>query len=176
MASNRTGIKRIAWLSALVAAAFYLIGSWYQQEQRLVPASFRLINDAQTAWYADPVEDYRIVVDVIRPGERRRCEVVVRDGQIYSATVKYVKPNWPGWNEPYALNDDQAYPFTVPGLYDMIRLPLRNNARQSIRVDMRGEPPFPHTIVFDPLWEAGERLPETKARVVVRSFETTTDR
>lgn len=172
---NKTGTtpkrKHFILAAMLLAVAIVLLGTRYAREKRLVPASIRLLNNAQTVWYANPVLNYTIVVDVIRPGEQRRCEIAVENGKVVSAAVKYRNASGLGWDQAHVLNEEQAYPFTIPGLYDMIRLPLRNNARQTIRVDMRGSPPFPHEIIFEPLWERGERLPETSARVLVRKFE-----
>lgn len=155
----------------MLIAGIVLFSTWYAREQRLVPASFRMLNDAQTVWYPNEILDYHIVVDVIRPGEARRNVIRVQNGEIVEATVRYRRPSGFGWEDPYTLNPEQAYPFTIPGLYDMIRLPLRSGGRQLIRVDIRGNPPFPHEVVFEPVWENGVQVVETKARVVVRSFE-----
>lgn len=162
-------------MGILLAAGIVSYTRWRAAEQRLVQATFRLLNDSQTAWYSNPVTNYRIVVDVIRPDEVRRNEIVVKNSEIVSATVKYRKTGGLGWQSPYNLNEGQAHPFTVLGLYDMVRVPLRNNARQDIRIDMQGTPPFPHVIVFEPLWDGGERLVETGARVIVRVFEPDPD-
>jgi hypothetical protein len=37
-------------------------------------------------WTADPVPSYRIVVDVDRPGERRRNDVTVTEGRVTHAS------------------------------------------------------------------------------------------
>lgn len=165
--------RRLTIAAVLLIAGAILFSAWYARERRLVPASFKMLNDAQTIWYPNEILHYRIVVDVIRPGEARRNEIHVANGEIVEATVRYRRPSSLGWGEPSVLNTEQAYPFTIPGLYDMVRLPLRSGGRQLIRVDMRGNPPFPHEIVFEPVWENGVRVMETKARVVVRRFTIT---
>ncbi len=163
--------RRLLLLLAIFFTGVYLFSSWYARELRLVSASFRMLNDAQTIWYPNPILDYRIVVDVIRPGESRRNEIEVENGEIVYAMVQYRRRNGWGWDEAYALNEAQAYPFTIPGLYEMVRGALRASNRTRIRVDLQGDPPFPHEIEFGPVWQNGMALRETVSRVIVREFE-----
>lgn len=114
---------------------------------------------------------YHIIVGVERPVEMRRNDLTVKDGEIVSATVTYWKQKGWEWNEPYDLNHDQAYPFTIPGLYDMLRGAINTQNREYIRVDMQGNPPFPHWIEFGTVWQEGEPVYGTESRVIVRKFE-----
>lgn len=138
---------------------------------RLVPASVDMVDEAEARWQANPVLNYRIVVDVERPDDRRRNELTVRQGEVTRAVVMYWDPRQKRWGEPYALNPEQAFPFTVPGLFDMIRGELRGSNRADIRVAMGGEPPFPQRIVLGPVWEDLRPVPGTEATVIVREFE-----
>jgi len=138
---------------------------------RLVPASVRMMDEAEARWQANPVLNYRIVVDVERPDDRRRNELTVRQGEVTRAVVMYWDPRQKRWGEPYELNPEQAFPFTVPGLFDMVRGELRGSNRADIRVAMDGDPPFPQRIVLGPVWEDLRPVPGTEATVIVREFE-----
>jgi len=159
-------------LGVIVIVAVFLF-SRSAREARLERATIKMINDAQTIWYPNPILNYHIVVDVQRPGEYRRNDLTVVGGEIASATVMYRKQKGWGWDEPYDLNFDQAYPFTIPGLYDMLRGAINGSNRKEIRVEMRGYPPFPHQIEFGPVWQDGEPVFGTESIVIVREFETT---
>lgn len=133
------------------------------------------------------MSNYHIVVDVDRPdpssalrqaqddssgqGDRRRTELTVRQGEITEAVVKYWDFRKKRWQEPYDLNPEQAFPFTVPGLFDMVRGELRSSGRADIRVVMDGELAFPHRIVLGPVWEDLRPVEGTEATVTVREFE-----
>ncbi len=141
-----------------------------------VPASMCMMDDAEARWQTDPVPSYHIVVDVDRLDDRRRTELIVRQGEIVEATVKYWDFGKKRWQEPYDLNYEQAFPFTVPGLFDMVRGELRGSGRADVRVVMEGEPAFPHRIVLGPVWgwcPTYDLRPVdgTEATVTVREFE-----
>ncbi|MFQ5814430.1 MAG: hypothetical protein ACE5I2_14730 [Anaerolineae bacterium] len=136
-----------------------------------VPASMRMMDDAEARWQADPVPSYHIVVDVDRPDDRRRTELTVRQSEIVEATVSYWDFRKKRWQEPYELNQEQAFPFTAPGLFDMVRGELRGSNRADIRVVMDGEPAFPHHIVLGPVWQDLRPVSGTEATVTVRKFE-----
>jgi hypothetical protein len=165
--------NRALLLPGIIVILLLILVSRYSQEARLERATIKMINDAQTIWYPDPILNYHIVVDVQRPGEYRRNDLTVVGGEIVSATVMYRKQKWWGWEEPFALNFDQAYPFTIPGLYDMLRGAINANNRKEIRVDMQGYPPFPHRIEFGTVWQEGEPVYGTESRVIVKEFEVT---
>ena len=155
-------------------AALVLAGVWAARNARLEDATIGLLNDAQTAWYAQPVLSYRMEVDVNRPGEFRRVNLTVRDGEVVEALVKYRSPNTFLWEDPYPLNADQAEPFTIPGLYDMVRGAINAGNRTDIRVDMGwedGPVPFPRRVVLGSVWDGGLQVSGTEAQVVVRRFE-----
>ena len=96
--------------------------------------------------------------------------VTVADGEIVDALVSYWDFDSRSWQEPYALNDEQAFPFTVPGLFEMVRGALEESGRDDIRVDLQGAPPFPQKIIFGPISIDGEPFDQTRATVTVRSF------
>lgn len=164
------GDRQLVWWLT-TAAVLLLIGFLAGCGARLVPASVGMIDDAEARWQANPVLNYRIVVDVERPDDRRRNELTVRQGEVTRAVVMYWDPREKRWGEPYELNPEQAFPFTVPGLFDMVRGELRGSDRADIRVAMGGEPPFPQRIVLGPVWEDLRPVPGTEATVIVREFE-----
>jgi len=139
----------------------------------LEQASFQMIDAAEADWQANPVPSYNITVEVDRPGDdRRRNEISVRQGQVTRAVVRDWKPDEKRWREPYPLNEEQAFPFTVPGLFDMVRDELRHSGRADIRVEMEKSPAsFLRRLVLGPVWQDGQPVTGTEATVTVRKFE-----
>lgn len=146
---------------------------------RPVPATVEMMDHAEARWQADPIANYHIVVDVSRPapssgsgqGERRRSEVTVHRGDIAEATVRYWDSKEERWGESYELNQAQAFPFTVPGLYEMVRGAIQDSGRVDVRVEMEREPAFPHRIVMGPVWQDDRPVPGTEAVVSVHEFK-----
>lgn len=137
---------------------------------RLPQATLEMMDAGEAAWLAAPVADYRMTVEVERPDDRRRTMVTVVDGKIVDGVVSYWDGSGRGWGEPYALNEEQAFPFTPPGLFDMVRGALEESGREDIRVLMEGEPPFPRKILMGPIRVEGQPFDRTRATVTVRSF------
>lgn len=133
-------------------------------------ATVQMMDEAQARWQASPLQDYEITVEVDRPNDRRRTTVTVANGEIVEAMVSYWDSEQNAWLSPYALNQEQAYPFTVPGLFDMVRDQLKNSGRDEIRVEMGGDPPFPQRILLGPVVMEGESLADTAATVTVQQF------
>lgn len=135
-------------------------------------ASLQMIDAAEANWQANPVPGYDITVEVDRPGERRRNEISVRQGQVTRAVVRYWNPDEKRWQEPAPLNEEQAFPFTVPGLFDMVRGELQRSGRADIWVAMEKSPAsFPRRLVLGPVWQDGQAVTGTEATVTVREFE-----
>lgn len=158
------------WLPAMLllfVTAFLLDGC---RLNILQPATMELLDTAEANWLASPTASYRMTVEIERPGERRRSTVIVEDHEIISGSVTYWDHEQRAWQEPYALNQDQSYPFSVPGLFDMIRGELEMSGRKNVRVLMVGEPPFPYNIFFGPVIVDGKSFPATKARVTIVEF------
>jgi hypothetical protein len=128
---------------------------------RLQPASLELINEWEDRWRAGPVLSYHIVVDVEASGERRRNEVTVQQGKIIRAVMMYWNWSEGKWEAPTELGKEQAFPFTVPGLFDMVRGELMRGSRTDIRVDMGRDPSFPRCIVLGPVVQGGRPLSGT---------------
>ena len=137
---------------------------------RLEPASLQIINDAKAHWQANPVLSYRIVAEVEFQGERRQNEITVSQGQITGAIVRYWNSDQRRWDEPLKLREEQAFPFTAPGLFDLVREELLGSGRRDIRVVMSGDPAFPRRIVLGPLWHDERRRSGTETRITIRSF------
>lgn len=155
--------RRTAWLLSLTLLLLAACG-------RYEPATIAAMDTAQARWQANPVPSYTIVVDVDRPGEKRRNTVVVENGQIVYGEVKYWDEAADRWGEPIPLDPEQAYPFTVPGLFDMVREQIRESGRQDIQVAMDGDPPFPHTLRLGPVFLDGRPFEGTEAVVQVVEF------
>ena len=137
---------------------------------RLPQATVEMMDAGEAAWLAAPIDSYLMTVEVDRPDDRRRTMVTVVDGEIVDAVVSYWDSRSRRWDEPYSLNEEQAFPFTPPGLFEMVRGAVEESGRDDIRVLMKGEPPFPQQIIMGPIRMDGELFDRTRATVTVRSF------
>lgn len=155
------------WAAALLLTALLLGGCSFFGPPK---ATLQMMDEAEARWQAAPVQNYAITVEVDRPDDRRRTTVSVEAGQIVEGVVSYWDFERQAWRAPYALNQDQAFPFTVPGLFDMVRGELENSGRDEVRVEMGGEPPFPQRILLGPVVLDGQTLVETMATVTVRQL------
>ena len=133
-------------------------------------ATMEDLDAAEALWLETPATDYMITVEVDRPDDRRRTMVVVADGEIVEGIVAYWDPGTRKWQDALPLSDEQSFPFTVPGLFDMVRGALEGSGREDIRVSMDGEPPFPREIIFGPVIVDGEPFSTTEATITVRHF------
>ncbi len=134
-------------------------------------ATLEEIDEAEAAWLASPSLDYMMTVEVDRPDDKRRNMVVVADGEIVEAIVSYWDSDTRKWQDAQPLGEEQAYPFTVPGLFEMVRGSLEDSGRDDIRMKMEGEPPFPREIVFGPVIVDGEPFSMTEATITVKHFQ-----
>ena len=151
---------------SLVLALLWLTGC----EPKLRGTSLREMNQAEAAWEVNPILSYQIVVDVIRPDELRRNELTIVNGEVQSAVMLLWDKGKREWREPFQLDQKQAFPYTVPGLFETVRGAIEHSGRTVIRVDMRGEPPFPRHIEFGPVWEEMQMVRGTESEIVVRRF------
>lgn len=128
--------------------------------------------DAKRArWIAMPVRSYHIVVDVERPGDRRRNTITVVESTLNESSVAYWNEKERGWGSPQELTIEQATPFTVPGLFDLIRQELLEGHRSDCRVAFVGDPPVPGRILLGPVMQPGGPVPGSEATIIVRGFE-----
>ena len=133
-------------------------------------ASLEMIDRAEAQWQQAPVQDYEISVEVVRPDDRRRTTVIVQQGQIAQGEVSYWNATSKDWDEAYALNEEQSFPFTVPGLFEMVRGELKNSGRVDIRVRMNDELSFPWHIVLGPVMQNGQAVSGTEAVITVEQY------
>lgn len=133
-------------------------------------ASLEMIDRAEAQWQQAPAQDYEITVEVNRPDDRRRTTVIVTQGQIVQGEVSYWNSVDKRWDEPYALNEEQSFPFTIPGLFEMVRGELKNSGRVDIRVRMKDELSFPWHIVLGPVMRDGQAVSGTEAAITVEQY------
>lgn len=129
------------------------------------------VDAAEAVWLESPSMDYMMTVEVDRPDDKRRTMVVVADGEIVEGIVSYWDPKTRKWQEAQQLSEEQAFPFTVPGLFEMVRGSLEDSGREDIRMKMEGEPPFPREIIFGPVIVDGEPFGMTEATITVKHFQ-----
>ena len=165
--SSERSFSRL-WIVVLLGIIITaLLGSCSSGLQK---ASVEMMDKAEARWQQQPALDYEIMVEVNRPGDRRRSTVIVQRGQIVRGDVSYWNAKTNRWDEPSALNQEQSFPFTVPGLFDMVRGELENSGRADIRVKQEGEPPFPRRIVLGPVMLDGQAMSGTEAVVTVERY------
>lgn len=151
-----------------------LIGSFLfaNRERRYPEASFSLLNEAETAWYNAGILDYRVVVEVEFASEHRRHAITVRNGQITETTLSYL--NGDTWSPPEPIAVESAAEYTIPGLFNALRLELNQLMREDLRVDMNETPVYPRYMYFGAVWVDGEPMADSEARFTVTEFEILT--
>jgi hypothetical protein len=142
----------------------------------LESASAGRLNEAEAAWRAASIHGYRITVEVARVGDRRRSELTVHRDQIEDATVAYWDPGKGRWLPPAPLRDDQAAPFRVEGLFEMVRQEMAGGHREGVRIAIGGTPPIPRRIALGRLLQNGRPAPGSEVAVVVIRMESIPDR
>jgi hypothetical protein len=156
-------------LAGLGLAALLLFYLNANQEKRYPEATFALLNEAETQWYNAGIQHYRLVVEVEFSTERRRHAIQVQNGEVVEATLSYWEQG--SWSEPGQMNLAESLQYTVPGLFTSLRQELNLNFREEIRVDMNAEPSYPRHIYFGLVWQDGEPMAESEARISVPEFE-----
>ena len=161
-------MKQLIALALIFSVSLFAAGCLFDG---MAPATPALLDEAEAAWLASPTASYRMMVEIDRPGDRRRSIVTVVDHEIIEGVVSYWDFEDRQWREPYALNEEQSFPFTVPGLFDIVQGALEESGRERIQVKMAGEPPFPQKIILGPVIMDGESVEQTKATVIVHQFD-----
>jgi len=100
------------------------------------------LEKAETSWRSRGIESYEIDV-VLSGGPERRVHVAVRDGAIAEATVTE-------HSIVRALNEAQARPYTVEGLFRTLAVELRGGERRFVRVWFDARCGFPAHMELGP--------------------------
>jgi hypothetical protein len=150
---------------------FFLIPLLFGCGPGLQKATVKDIEQAKQNWQLHPVLDYSIVVDVQGQIELRRNSLVIQDGKIHSADVQYWNPDFKKWESGRTLNQQQAFPFTVPGLLMTVEEEILNSGRNDVWISLTGDPPVPQTIVLGPLIQNNNLIEGSKTFLFVRTFQ-----
>ncbi len=164
---NRAFAQRYGKIPVVLLLGAFLLGGCIPGLHR---ASLEMIDRAEAQWQQAPVLDYEITVEVNRPDDRRRTTVIVQQGQIVQGEVSYWNAADKRWDEPYALNEEQSFPFTIPGLFEMVRGELQNSGRVDIRVRMKDKLSFPWYIILGPVMLDGQAVAGTEAVIAVEEY------
>lgn len=164
---NRVFAPRYGQIAVVFLLGAFLLGGCIPG---LRQASLEMIDRAEAQWQQAPAQDYEITVEVNRPDDRRRTTVLVAQGQIVQGEVTYWNAADKRWDEPYALNEEQSFPFTIPGLFEMVRGELENSGRADIRVKMEDKLSFPWRIVLGPVMLDGQAVSGTEATITVEEY------
>lgn len=164
------GRRGMAVIISLAAMLVLLSGC----DARLKGTSVAEMDEMEGRWQAQPILDYSISVDVERPDELRRYEITVENGAVTSAVMSFRDESKHEWREPLQLDETQAFPFTVPGLFETVRGALEHSGRTDIQVDLSGDPAFPRRIHFGLVWEEGQMVRGTESEIRVKQFDVMT--
>jgi hypothetical protein len=159
--------KRISYVWIILT--FVLLNGCDVHLQKATPG---LIEQAQARWKKESIVNYKIVVDVQMHGDMRRNEITVQNNNIQQATVSY-KDN-EKWVRTQKLNQSQALPFTVPGLFETVQDELNVHARSDIRVALNPDKAYIERIVLGPVLQNNEPIPNSEVYVFVRKLEPVT--
>ena len=142
---------------------------------RLQPASANVIDQAEARWQAHSLTDYRIVVDVQRPEaeDSFRATVQVEGGRIVGGSLRYREKG--GWGVEQALSETQAFPYTVPGLFHVLRAEVANSGRRTIEVEFDEEYALPRRVVLGPVYEDRQAVHGTETTLRVYDFDLLDD-
>nr|WP_290665120.1 DUF6174 domain-containing protein [Ardenticatena sp.] len=134
-------------------------------------ASFQTNNAERKAWEALGITSYRVLVEVEKYNERRRVEVVVRDGQLEQAVLRYWSDDERAWEAPQMLSEERGEPYTVPGLFEMVGGELAGQQR-SVSARYNETYRFPELIRLGNVHDQnGTVLRDTEVVVRVLEFE-----
>ncbi|NUM44187.1 MAG: hypothetical protein HUU38_05725 [Anaerolineales bacterium] len=153
----------ISFLLALTACAT-------QPEERYPDASIPTLTAAEADWYAAGITYYRIVTEIHFADERRLHTVTVKDQIILEKMVAYWDADLENWGEPKPMTEEEAYWYTVPGLFETVRGALLKECRAFTRNELSGTPIFPRVIILGPAQLDGETIDDTVSWVEVREF------
>lgn len=156
---------------ARLLAGLVLILTASACEPALEEATYARVSTAQAKWAANPTPNYRILVEVERLGETRRYDIGVRHGEVTHASLEEWNSQLGNWSDPIRLHAEQASPFTVSGLFELVLAELRVDARTEILLAIEGDPAFPRRIALGPVLQDGRPLEGTQSTIRVRSFE-----
>jgi len=156
-------------LAGITVLVLLFYAFFVNREKRYPEATIPLLNAAETQWYNAGIAHYRLVVEVEFSTERRRHAIIVQNGQITEAALSY----WDGrtWGDPVLMGLEQAALYTVPGLFNTLRAELNQAFREDLRVDMNTDPAYPRYMYLGPVWQGGELMSESEARISVTEFE-----
>ncbi len=156
-------------MAALVAAFALVTGAGCGARPGAV--SIEQVDSWENDWRVRPAAAYRIEVEVERPGDRRLSRVTVRGGGIETAEVTYWDAARGAWGATAPLDEAQARPFTVEGLYRTLRAEMEAGGRSETRIAVEGDPPVPRRILLGPRLRDGRPVPGSEAALIVRHFE-----
>ncbi|MBI1951119.1 MAG: hypothetical protein HYS34_07130 [Acidobacteria bacterium] len=164
-------VKPVMDTLPLAASAILIAGLLVACGPRSAEVTVQQVDAMRARWVASPVRSYHIIVDVERPGDRRRNDITLLVDTVTRSSVAYWNEKARDWGPARELTAAKATPFTVPGLYDSIREELLEGHRSDCRVAFVGDPPVPERILLGPVMGSGAPMPGTEATVIVRAFE-----
>jgi hypothetical protein len=160
-----------AGLFAGIAGA-YALRNWdpYWNIPQVTLAS---LNASETDWYAEGILDYDALVSVSFAAERRRYEVVVREGVLSAAHSSSLDEATGVWGPFTETSTEEAEFFTMPGLFSTMRAALLNEevSREVLRLEVDGALFYPKRLVWGRIYEDGFPVDGTEVLIEVLEFE-----
>jgi hypothetical protein len=139
-------------------------------EDHYPDASISSLTVAETDWYAAGITHYQLVTEIHFANERRLHTVTVKDQIILEKMVAYWDADLGDWREPKPMGEEEAYWYTVPGLFGTIRGALLKECRSFVRNELSGTPTFPRMIVLGPPQVDGEIVEDIVSWIEVIEF------
>ena len=123
----------------------------------------REVTAAETLWKTNGLSSYRLSLEVSN-GLTRRIEVTMENGSFRNGVLLERALDGEGWEPPRPLDEMQARPYTVPGLFQTLREELSAGQRT---VHAR----FNHNRGYVEQMELGEIAGSAPMRITVLSLE-----
>jgi hypothetical protein len=136
-------------------------------------ATPQLLSQIESDFRSSGIHDYRIVVDVERPGELRRNDITVVQDRVQKGIVLYWEPKEKRWDNLITLNESQAIAFTFPGLVDTVKSEMDNPNRPVVRVVATKTSPYIKKIILGQIRQNNQPVPDSQATITVQSFQKT---
>ena len=164
---------QVGTLILSIVGGILLIG-YANWDKRYPIVTLPVLNELESAWYSEGILDYDLSIEVRFAQERRMHDITVRDGLVQTATVYYWDDKSDEWGTGIELDQDSAYWFTFPGLFQTIREELQNSMRDDIRIAINHNPTYPKTILLGPITQTQSNsnlTQDTEVEIYIKTYQ-----
>lgn len=148
-----SSVKRVLivglFLTSFIGTILLLL--YINQDKFYPEMSLSGLNELEQNWYAAGIDSYDLTIEVQFFEERRLHHLKVRGGLVEAAFLRLWDAKSGEWGKNEVMSAENAYWFTLPGLFQTIRQEIQNDMRQYIRSEVNNDPVYPKVIIFGPL-------------------------